>query len=298
MFGHKNSRVEGETKNKMIIQNQTLANEPNSGDALNPQFFGAITEHGGGSKTIWVTPDPVEKLVTYQPPSVIREGVWIDFPPYTESVLLEAPAKEVIIPGTGSIVRNAYESVGIINQGGQIRLCALVRPNVVAVAAHYDNNQYPGGGNWASYAGMSVHFIGSAAAQSAKLVKAAFVAEDFLCYYLDQVITVVAPAVIAPPEPDSAYVGRSVVIFGLSGLTKAVAGTTALKYSFANGGTRTAQASNKSNSPVQVQAGDSGSPCFILVGGVPRYFGSLASINLSLIQINVASPHIAAIAAL
>jgi hypothetical protein len=284
--------------NTMLIANQSPANEPFSGDALNPAFFGATTEHGAGTKTIWVTPDPVERFVTYQPPSVMREGVRIDFPPYTESILLEPPAKEVIVPGGGSIVRNVYESVGIINQGGQIRLCALVRPNVVAVAAHYDNSLYEGGGNWSSYAGMSVRFIGSAASQSAKLTKPAFKAGDFLCYYLDTNITVVAPAVIAPLEPDSAYVGRSVVIFGLSGLTKAAAGTTILKYSFVNGGARTAQASNKPNAPVQIQAGDSGGPCYIFVNGVPRYFGSIATINLTIIQINVASPHIAAIASL
>jgi hypothetical protein len=281
----------------MLIANQSSANEPNAGDALNPAFFGTVTEHGGGTKTIWVTPDPVEKLVTYQPPSVIREGVRIDFPPYTESVLLEAPAKEVIIPGSGSIVRNAYESVGIINLGGQIRLCALVRPNVVAVAAHYDNAIYNGGGNWASYAGMPVHFIGSAGSQTAKMVKAAFVAADFLCYYLDQAITVVAPAAIAPPEPDSAYVGRSVVIFGLSGLTKAVAGTTALKYYFQNP-PWLAQASNKTNAPLQIEPGDSGGPCYITSNGTGRYFGSMGSKNPTLININAATNWAKEIAAL
>jgi hypothetical protein len=276
----------------MILLNLTAANEPFLAQAPNPNFFGATIQQGAGGQSFWVTPPLIREIVTVQPPSIIQNGVQVDFPPYSDVVELQPPAKQVFLPGSADVVKNAYESVGIINEGGQIRLCALVRPNVIAAARHYNNPPF------APYIGLAVRFIGANGTQTAKIVKVVFTADDFECYQLDQAITVVKPAVVAPVEPDTNYVGRACTMFGLSSLVKPIAGIAPIKFSFSSGTSRTAQVSNKTNSPVQIQPGDSGSPCFIIVDGLPRYFGSLAAVNLTVTQINVASPWIPQINAL
>ncbi len=121
--------------------------------------------------------------------------------------------------------------------------------------------------------------------------------DDFECYQLDRNITSVRPAPIAPLEANN-YTNREVIIFGLGDLKRVIAGKTAMKYAFASGSGWVGTVSNKATQPVVVQRGDSGSPVFIVSGGVVQYFGSLQSVNLTETKINIASPHAAEIAAL
>lgn len=272
----------------MIILNESPANELFANGALNPAFFG-VTSLPSQSKTVTVTPAPVKTIVTVTPPSIVQDGVTINFPPYNQEVTLQAPDLQVQIPSVGGGLRNTFESVGIINPGGQIRLCALVRPNVIAAAHHYNNAPFQ------SYIGMQVAF---GQGEFATITGVVLTRDDFECYSLDRNITSVQPAAIAPLEQSPAYTDREVIIFGLLGLKKVVAGRTRLKYSFGNGAIWTAQASNKANQPVVVEKGDSGSPVFISAGGSIRYFGSLATVNPTIININVAAAYAADIASL
>jgi len=210
----------------------------------------------------------------------------VTFPSFTTDVYVQPPPIEVMVPSGNTLV-NSYESVGIINPGGQIRLCALVRPNVIAAAHHYNNAPF------APYIGLKVAFGGEVAV----ITKVIFTKDDFECYQLDRNILSVKPAAIAALESADRYVSREVITFGLGNLTRPIAGKTLLKYAFASGAGWLATASNKSTAPVVVQAGDSGSPVFISVNGAIKYFGSMASVNLTEIKINMAPPWVADIAA-
>ncbi len=271
----------------MIIQNLSISNELFVNDVLNPKFFG-VTSTPSESKTVTVTPPPIVQRLTVTPPSIMQDGVVVNFPPYTQDVTFQPPPVQVTIPSVGGSLSNTFESVGVINPGGQIRLCALVRPNVVAAARHYNNPPY------ASYAGMTVVFGNG---ELAKITGVIFTRDDFECYKLDRSITSVRPASIAPLEPN-AYSNREIIMFGLADLRRPVAGKTNLKYAFGNGVGWVGTVSNKSTAPVVVQPGDSGSPVFITANGVVQYFGSLASVNLTETKVNLACPHSAEIAAL
>lgn len=272
----------------MLIQNESSTNELFANGALNPAFFG-VTALPSQSKTVAVTPAPVKTTVTVTPPPVVQDGITVTFPPYQQEITLQPPSINVQIPSTGGGLKNTFESVGVINPSGQIRLCALVRPNVIAAAHHYNNAPFQ------SYIGMQVIFGNG---ETATITDVVLTRDDFECYSLDRNITSVQPAAIAPLEPSPNYTDREVIIFGLLGLKKAAAGRTRLKYAFGNGAIWSAQASNKINQPVVVEKGDSGSPVFITVAGAVRYFGSLASVNPSLITINVAAAYAADISSL
>lgn len=279
----------------MRLSSSSSSNEPLAGlDSINPQFFGAITETTQtDTQSFWVSPQPISRSVTVTPAPVVQNGVVVDFPPYTEEVWIQPPAKEVVIHiGGTSLLKNSFESVGVI-QGGHLRLCALVRPNVIAAARHY--NVAP----FASYIGMTVKFVGSAGTETAKITRVAFTKDDFECYYLDKDISAVSPAVIAPLETPSFYSGREVVLFGLASLAKPIAGKTKTNYAFGQqSGAWTATGSNRVGSPVIIEKGDSGAPAFLIANGSPRYLGSMAAMNLSAWTVNLASPHAAAISAL
>jgi hypothetical protein len=268
----------------MNILNESTANEPLiNGTTPNPKFFGSVATTGAPT-TVTVTPDPIKQVVTVTPPSIVKDGVTVTFPPYAQEVTLQPPAVQVTIPGTAGAVKNVYDSVGVINFGGQVRLCALVRPNVIAAAHHYNNSPY------APYIGMTVAFFGVNGIESAVISGVILTRDDFECYRLDRAITGVQPAEIAPLEPDS-YIGRSFVVFGLANASKPVAAMTTMKYAFAQGAGWIATCSNKLSMPAVVERGDSGSPAFLVIDGRPRYFGSLASINLTTFQVNMAPPH-------
>lgn len=270
----------------MLIQNGSISNELFVNGALNPKFFG-VTSLPSQSRIITVTPPPV----IVSPPDQIVEGIVVKFPSYPS----QPPAIEVVVPSVGGDLKNTFESVGIINPGGQIRLCALVRPNVIAAAHHYNEtflNGQPTG--WRPYIGMTVAF----GAQTAIIRNVVFTADDFECYQLDRSITSVQPAPIAALESASAYVNREITVFGLLALTRPVAAKTNLKYAFGNGLIWTGTASNKTNQPLTIQAGDSGSPVFIVSNGAVAYFGSLAAVNPTNIIVNIASSHATEIAAL
>lgn len=271
----------------MIILNSSLANELFANGGLNPNFFG-VTSTPGESKTVIVKPDPIKQTVTVTPPSVVQDGVTVNFPPYTTEVTLQPPSKEIVIPSVGGGLKNIYESVGVINPAGQIRLCALVRPNVIAAARHYNNAPFE------SYIGMHVAF---GQGEIATITRVVLTHDDFECYQLDRNITSVQPAHIAPLEPN-AYTNREIIVFGLADARRVVAAKTALKFAFGSGTGWVGTASNKTNQPLAVQKGDSGSPVFIVANGVVQYFGSLASINLTDLRVNMAPPHAAEIAAL
>ncbi len=271
----------------MIIQNLSLANELYVNGALNPKFFG-VTSTPSESKTVTVTPAPVTTKVTVTPASIVQDGVTVNFPPYTQEVTFQPPAVNVVIPSTGGSLSNVFESVGVTSGNGQFRLVALVRPNVVAGARHYNNPPF------APYIGLVVTFANG---EQAKIVDVAFTRDDFECYRLDRNITGVRPAVIASLEAN-AYSGREIIMFGLAEKTRPVAGKTFLKYAFGGAVSWVGTVANKSTSPCFVQAGDSGSPVFIVSGGVVKYFGSLGSISLTETKVNIACPHSAEIGAL
>lgn len=267
----------------MNILNESLANEPFVGTAINPKFFGAFTTPGTET-LITVTPPPIKQTVTVTPDPITQDGVTVTFPPYTQDVTLQPPARQVPVPGTGSVLKNRFESVGIINPSGQIRLCALVRPNVIAAAHHYNNTPYQ------PYIGMDVIFIGSSGIQVAKITRVAITHGDFECYYLDRVIDTVKPTKIAPIVGD--YANKQILAFGLANLTKTVVGQTYMKYAFQQGDTWVGTVSNKQSMPVVVERGDSGSPVFLSVDGESQYLGSMAAINLTQFQVNIAGLHI------
>ncbi len=269
----------------MIIQNSSAANELLVNGAINPNFFG-VTSTPSQSKTVTVTPAPVVQRVTVTPPSVVQDGVLVDFPPYTEEIVIQPPSRQVSIPSVGGDLKNTFESVGVINPGGQIRLCALIRPNVIAAAHHYNNPPYQ------SYIGMMVVF----GQQQAKIARVIFTADDFECYQLDSAIATVQPAPIAPVIGD--YVGREIIVFGLAGAARPVAGKTSLKYAFINSTSGVGTVNNRAGQPVVVERGDSGSPVFMVANNVVHYLGSLAAMNLTQFQVNIASPHVSAIQSL
>ncbi len=272
----------------MIIQNASIANELLLPDgSLNPKFFG-VTTPASQTKTVSVKPAPVTARVQVTPTPVIQDGITVNFPPYTTDVVVQAPAIDVSVPTVGGDLKNVFESVGVIHGNGQVRLCALVRPDVIAAAHHYNNPPY------ASYIGQTVRFT---TGEEAKIVSVIFTQDDFECYRLDKAIATVQPASIAPLEPN-AYTNREVIMFGLADKVRPVAGKTALKYAFGNGSFWIGTASNKAGQPVNVQSGDSGSPVFITANGAIQYFGSLASINLTETKINMACPYAAEISAL
>jgi hypothetical protein len=271
----------------MIIQNLSASNELFVNGALNPSFFG-VTSTPSASKTVPVTPPPITQRVTVTPPSVVQDGVTVNFPPYSQDVTLQPPPVQITIPSVGGDLRNTFESVGLINPGGQFRLCALVRPNVIAAARHYNNAPYT------PYIGMTVAFISG---ETAKITGVVLTRDDFECYRLDKNITGVQPASIAPLEPNF-YSGREIIMFGLADQKRPVAGKTTLKYAFGTSSSWVGTTSNKASAPIMVQPGDSGSPVFIVANGVVQYFGSLGSVNLSETKINLACPHAAEIGAL
>ncbi len=271
----------------MIIQNLSLANELYVNGALNPKFFG-VTSTPSESKTVTVTPAPVTTKVTVTPASIVQDGVTVNFPPYTQEVTFQPPAVNVVIPSTGGSLSNVFESVGVTSGNGQFRLVALVRPNVVAGARHYNNAPF------SPYIGLIVTFANG---EQAKIVDVVFTRDDFECYRLDRNITGIRPAPIAPLEPN-AYTNREIVMFGLADKSRPVAGKTAIKYAFGSGVGWVATVGNKSTSPVVVQAGDSGSPVFITANGAVQYLGSLGSISLTETKVNMACPHLAEISAL
>lgn len=271
----------------MIIQSLSASNELFVNGVLNPNFFG-VTSTPSESKTVTVTPAPIVQRVTVTPPSIVQDGVTVNFPPYSQDVTFQPPPVQVTIPSVGGDLKNIYQSVGVINPGGQIRLCALVRPNVIAAARHYNNSPY------APYIGMTVVFTSG---EQAKITGVVFTRDDFECYQIDKNITGVQPASIAPLEPN-AYSGREIIVFGLADQKRPVAGKTILKYAFGTSSSWVGTMSNKSTAPVMVQPGDSGSPVFIVANAVVQYFGSLGSINLSETKVNLACPHVAEIGAL
>ncbi len=271
----------------MITQPASAANELFVNGALNPNFFG-VTSTPGESKTVSVKPAPITQKVTVTPLSVVQDGVTVNFPPYTIDVVIQAPAQDVTIPSVGGGLKNVYESVGVINPAGQIRLCALVRPNVIAAARHYNNPPY------GSYLGMQVAF---GQGEIANIVRVIFTRDDFECYQLDRNITSVQPAHVAPLEPN-AYVNREIIVFGLGALRRVIAGKTVLKFAFGSLTSWVGTISNKTNQPVVIQPGDSGSPVFIVANSVVQYFGSISTINLTETKVNIASPWVAEIAAL
>ncbi len=269
----------------MIIQNLSTANELFVNGSLNPNFFG-VSSLPSQTKTVTVTPAPIVTQVRVTPPSVIQDGVTVNFPPYTENVTVQPPSVQVTIPSVGGDLRNTFESVGVINPGGQIRLCALVRPNVIAAARHYNNAPYQ------SYIGMMVVF----GTQKSTIKAVVFTADDFECYSLDDPIDTVQPAPIAPIVGD--YAGREIIVFGLASASRPVAGKTSLKYAFIGAAGGVATAGNRSGSSVVVERGDSGSPVFMVVDNVVQYLGSMAAVNLTQFQVNMASPHAAKIRSL
>ncbi len=264
----------------MIILNKTVANDLFADGVLNPKFFG-VTSTPSQSKIVTVKPAAVVQRVTVTPTPIIQDGVEVKFPPYSQDVTLQAPSIDVTIPSVGGDLKNTFESVGVINPGGQLRLCALVRPNIIAAARHYNNAPFQ------SYIGMTVSF---GPGELAKIMRVIYTQDDFECYQLDRNITSVQPASIAPLEP-LAYTQREVIVFGLANLNTPVAAKTFLKYAFGNGPSWVATASNKPTQPLVVERGDSGSPVFIVANGVVRYFGSLAAVTLTEIKINMAPPH-------
>lgn len=271
----------------MTILNATIANELLVNGALNPKFFG-VTSTPSQSTVVSVKPDPITTKVTVTPPPVVRDGFTVTFPPYATDVVVQAPPVDILVPSVGGDLKNTFESVGVISVNGQQRLCALVRPHVIAAARHYNNPPF------ASYIGGIVRFT---TGELASIVGVALTRDDFECYYLDRPIATVQPAAIAPLEPNL-YTAREIIMFGLGDKVRPIAGRTALKYAFGNGPTWMATASNKVSQPLNVQSGDSGSPVFITANGVVQYFGSIASINLTETKINMACPHSAEIAAL
>lgn len=274
----------------MIVANFSLLNLPLlDNKAINPAFFGTTVIHGEGGKTFWVNPAAVMQTVTVQPFPVVQDGLVVEFPPYTELISVQPPAKQVTIPGATDSLKSSYESVGVINPTGQIRLCALVRPDVIAAARHYNNAPYQ------PYVGMEVRFVGSLGTEVAKIERVIFTRDDFECYKLDRKIQVVAPAAIAPVESSISYAGRAVICFGLSDLTKPVATYTPLKYAFPNGAGWVATGTNRAGSAAVIERGDSGSPVFIISGGAPKYFGSFAAMNLTTFTVNMACPWVAEI---
>ncbi len=271
----------------MIIQTLSASNELFVNGALNPKFFG-VTSAPSQSKTVMVTPPPIVQRVTVTPPSVVQDGFTVNFPPYSQDITIQPPPIQVTIPSVGGDLSNTFQSVGVINPGGQIRLCALVRPNIIAAAHHYNNPPF------APYIGMMVSFGNG---EQAKIVEVALTRDDFECYRLDRAITSIQPASVAPLEPN-AYTNREIIMFGLADQSRPVAGKSSLKYAFGNGATWLGTVSNKTSAPIIVQPGDSGSPVFITVNSVVQYFGSIGSVNLSETKVNLGCPHAADIAAL
>lgn len=297
----------------MQIASYSSTNQPFANNGINSSFFGATVSAGGAGSTEVITvssppvvqqftvqPPPYTTTVSVQPPSITQviDGVptVIDFPPIQQQIVVTPPPivtsvtvtppsqqKTIVTPGGSATVKNAYESVGIVD-GAPPKLVALVRPNVVAGAKHY-----------ALVPGNKVTFYSSNGPVSSTVKGVAGTYGDLELYYLNDSISGVQPVAI-PTFAISAFTGRPIVTFGLvgsrSGPYNWTPAAVAMKIArvTASSGVWTATCTNPTLQSF-LEPGDSGGPNFFTdtTTSILYYLGSTHEIS-STFTVNVACP--------
>jgi hypothetical protein len=271
----------------MVIQSYSSANQPFANNAVNPAFFGAKSQPGTiPPKSVQVQPPPYQTTVQPPPFQTTVGGVPITVTPGPIQVTVPVPVQTVALPsqGSSSVVRNQYESVGLV-AGNPPKLCCLVRPNVVAAAQHY-----------ALQPGDTISFFGPNGVETATVKGVALTFGDLELYYLNAPVTSVNYALITSSLATQAYAGMSAISFGLVGSRQNApynwipAATQSLISRVIPGTGGVWDATISAQPPGSyLEYGDSGSPNFITLGGQVYFIGTDRKVG-SMLDVNMISP--------
>jgi hypothetical protein len=269
----------------MVISGYSQANALVLNSVSNPAFGYLQAGAQPTSQDVVFQPDPIQVPITVQVPSITQDGVTVDFPPFTQIITVTPPPVTRSVPILGVSI-NPYECVGVI-QTNPIRLCALIKPTLIALANHYPASP-----------GEAVIFYGKNGVVTATIKELAATFGDLDIWRLQTPVTDITPARLASDMQIAAYISQPIVSFGLVGsrnitpynwipvatdgrILRAIRGT---------GGVMTCTCMLLNNS--MTEPGDSGSPNFFMWNSVPFYLGADRKMG-STFEVNMVHPWIA-----